>query len=71
MRFDDCVDNHSKRRVACDIIDDDGFVIGRAYAFTFRDNSRFIDFARNTNISTKFSADTLHFDERDFDEFEE
>lgn len=70
MRFDECEDNHSKRRVACDIIDDDGFVIGRAYVFTYRDNSRFIEFAKNTNICVKFIEDTLHFDERDFEDFE-
>lgn len=71
MRFDSYQDNHNHRRVHCDLLREDGTVIGSATCWSWKDNQEFIDMARATNLSCKFSADTLYFDEMDLDAFEE
>lgn len=70
-RFDSYQDNHNRQRVRCDLLREDGTVIGYAHCWSWKDNQEFIEMCRNTNISCKFSADTIYFDELDLEAFEE
>lgn len=62
-----------KKRVSCDLIDSDGFVVGRAYALNSGLNDRFCTMALKTNelslgsfdIKTGEIEDVIVFNEDD------
>lgn len=57
-----------KKRVRCDILDDDGCVIGFAISSCVQENDRFREFAWNTNDVTSGAVGTFYFDEDDLAE---
>lgn len=69
MRFDSVKTDRNRKRVSCDLLDEDGCVLGRAYAISYKENERFMEYAENTNVSAKFDERTIYFDTRDFDDF--
>lgn len=50
-------------RITCELLDDDGNVIGKAYAISSKNNDKFLEFAWNTNDACFGILGTFHFDE--------
>lgn len=51
------------KRISCELMDDDGHVIGRAYVYSSKNNDRFVELACNTNDACYGIYGTLRFDE--------
>lgn len=54
---------HRVGRATCDLLDDDGHVIGKAYAYSSKNNDKFLELAWNTNDACIGELGTFHFDE--------
>lgn len=67
MNKERCAKN---KRMACELTDEDGCVIGRAYAYSSKDNDKFMEYAWNTNDACYGIGGTFHFDENGLGEDE-
>lgn len=57
-------------RLSCELTDEDGCIIGRAYAYSCKDNDKFMEYAWNTNDACYGVSGTFHFDENGLGEDE-
>lgn len=61
----------TKKRFGVDILDEDGCVIGRAYALTLGCNDRFVALIEYLNQLTKYETDCEYFCPEDLETYKE